>query len=530
MSVGTVAAPPRERINRRLGRAVERFRALPLAVRIAVPVAFLTGFSLALRTMAIHGRYWIDEGISVGVASHPLDEIPGLLRQDGSPPLYYLLLGVWMRVFGHGEADTHALSIGLAVLFVPAAFVTGRALFGARAGWIAAVLGAVNPFLTYYAQETRMYSLVALLGVLVTGAFALAFVQRRRAWLPGFSVALALLIYAHNWGLFLAAGTIVALLALLPNERDRRGLLRDAALAYGAVLVAFAPWIPSLLYQAGHTGAPWSVLPGPDDVLNSVIVLLGGDAPAMAFGLIAATGLVTLPMAARGARSPRARTTLAVAVMGVAALLFAWLSSQISPAWASRYLSVIFGPMILLGAAGLARSGPQGIVAVVVLVVLWLDPRIDELNRKSNAHDAAVVVADRLRPGDLVVASHPEQVPVMHVYLPRGLRWGNAMGPVPDPQVMDWRDAMTRFRRAQPEPTADAFVRSLRPGQQLLLVQPIIRSASWRAPWTRLVRRRAAQWERVLDRDPRLVRTLRSPRLRGRPLPKGVRTVLYQRR
>ncbi len=141
-----------------------------------------------------------------------------------------------------------------------------------------------------------------------------------------------------------------------------------------------------------------------------------------------------------------------------------------------------------------------------------------------------MVVADRLRPGDLVVASHPEQVPVMHVYLPRGLRWGNAMGPVPDPQVMDWRDAMTRFRRAQPEPTADAFVRSLRPGQQLLLVQPIIRSASWRAPWTRLVRRRAAQWERVLDRDPRLVRTLRSPRLRGRPLPKGVRTVLYQRR
>ena len=221
VTVGTVAAPQRERLTRRLDRAVERFRALPVAARIALPVAFLTGFSLALRTMAIHGRYWIDEGISVGIASHPLDEIPGLLRQDGSPPLYYLLLGVWMRVFGHGEADTHALSIGLAVLFVPAAFVTGRALFGARAGWIAAVLGALNPFLTYYAQETRMYSLVSLLGVLVTGAFALAFVQRRRAWLPGFSAALALLIYAHNWGLFLAAGTVVALLALLATERDR---------------------------------------------------------------------------------------------------------------------------------------------------------------------------------------------------------------------------------------------------------------------------------------------------------------------
>ncbi len=107
---------------------------------------------------------------------------------------------------------------------------------------------------------------------------------------------------------------------------------------------------------------------------------------------------------------------------------------------------------------------------------------------------------------------------------------GHGDGPVPDPQVMDWRDAMTRFRRAQPVPTADAYVRSLRPGQRLLLVQPIIRGASWRAPWTRLVRRRASQWEVVLNRDARLERTLASPRLRGKPLPKGVRTVLYTRR
>ena len=100
---------------------------------------------------------------------------------------------------------------------------------------------------------------------------------------------------------------------------------------------------------------------------------------------------------------------------------------------------------------------------MVVLVVLWLNPRIDELEGKSNAHDAAVTVQDRLRPGDLVVASHPEQVPVMDVYLPAGLRWATAMGSVPDPQVMDWRDAMTRFRRAQPASTADAYVRSTAP-------------------------------------------------------------------
>jgi mannosyltransferase len=70
----------------------------------------------------------------------------------------------------------------------------------------------------------------------------------------------------------------------------------------------------------------------------------------------------------------------------------------------------------------------------------------------------------------------------------------------------------------------------LKPGQRIVLVMPIIRTASWRAPWTKEVRKRAAQWERVLDRDPRLSRTLDVPELQGKPLPRGVRIVLYERR
>ena len=41
-------------------------------------------------------------------------------------------------------------------------------VFGRRAAWIAAVLAALNPYLTQYAQETRMYSLVVLLSLLAT--------------------------------------------------------------------------------------------------------------------------------------------------------------------------------------------------------------------------------------------------------------------------------------------------------------------------------------------------------------------------
>lgn len=51
-------------------------------------LALLALGSLYLRTRALGSSFWIDEGLSVGIASHPLADIPGLLRQDGSPPLY----------------------------------------------------------------------------------------------------------------------------------------------------------------------------------------------------------------------------------------------------------------------------------------------------------------------------------------------------------------------------------------------------------------------------------------------------------
>ena len=38
-------------------------------------------------------------------------DIPGALRLDGSPPLYYLLLQLWMRAAGTSEEAVRALSV-----------------------------------------------------------------------------------------------------------------------------------------------------------------------------------------------------------------------------------------------------------------------------------------------------------------------------------------------------------------------------------------------------------------------------------
>src|SRR3954452_1717116 len=97
--------------------AHEPMPALPAgAALLALAVAVA-----ALRSHALDAPLWMDEGISIGIASHPLGAIPSVLSHDGSPPLYYLLLNLWMSVFGSSPTATHALSLTFFALAVPAA-------------------------------------------------------------------------------------------------------------------------------------------------------------------------------------------------------------------------------------------------------------------------------------------------------------------------------------------------------------------------------------------------------------------------
>src|SRR5581483_5324486 len=210
----------------------------------ATALLALTAVSLWLRTRILGAGFWIDEGLSVGIAHHSFTSIPHLLREDGSPPLYYLLLHVWMGWFGAGERATHTLSLIFALACVPLAYWLGRSLFGALTGWACAALAAFDPFLSYYAQETRMYSLVAALSFVVVGAYLHGVVRGRRAFVPLLGVSLAALLYTHNWGLFLALGLAVTT-AVAARER-----WRSAAVAAATTAVLYAPWLPTLAYQS----------------------------------------------------------------------------------------------------------------------------------------------------------------------------------------------------------------------------------------------------------------------------------------
>jgi hypothetical protein len=384
-----------------------------------------------------------------------------------------------------------------ALATVPVAWWAGRALISARAGVIAAAVAASCPFLTYYAQETRMYSLVALLSLLAAASFALAFLHGRRAHLVGLGAWTVLLLYTHTWGVFLAAGMAAAWLALW--QRGEVGG-RDGAWLGAAVALLAAPWLPTLLFQAAHTGAPWAVRPAPAHL-------------ALALALAGALAWAT---------AGPVRVLAAIAGVTVAA---AWAFAQLEPAWSVRYLAVLYGPVLLALAAAAAGSGRRAVLTLTVAAVTaGAVVSLPPTRAKSNVRALAAAVRPPVRAGDLVVATQPEQVPVLHRYLPAGVVYLAPLGVVPDPGQVDWRDALGRFRARRADAELAALLAASPSGRRVLLVTPV--RGRTRAPWPRAIRTRTREWRSALRHDARLTRLTHVPPATPRPR-STVRAELY---
>ena len=204
----------------------------------------------------------------------------------------------------------------------------------------------------------------------------------------------------------------------------------------GVVLaLLYLPWLPIVIFQAAHTAAPWAERPSP-------LLLLG--MPGGLFGYVAVPLLalaVFFALRAAAACRPRRRVLIG---MATATAVLAWLCSQIEPAWATRYLAVVLGPLLLAFASVVSRGARWTAVALAGVAVVWLMSGPPPI--KSNVRTVSTGVAPSIRPGDLVVSTQPEQVPALYRYLPRGVVYLTPMGLVSDPRQTDWRDGLTRLR------------------------------------------------------------------------------------
>ena len=229
---------------------------------------FLVGLALRLHNLTYHSL-WLDEALSVGWARLPVRAIlpAGLgLVQDKHPPLYYLLLHGWIRLFGDGEVAVRGLSVLAGALAVPLGYQLVRHLCGHWAGLAAALLLAFNPFLVWYSQEVRMFGLTTTLLLAASLCLVHALGRRGGGWWLAYILLAAASFYTYLFSaLVLAAHGVYALVSLIRGTARTAGQTITLVLSFAAVGALCAP-LAWRAWQVGTgeaaRGVPFGALPG----------------------------------------------------------------------------------------------------------------------------------------------------------------------------------------------------------------------------------------------------------------------------
>lgn len=250
-------------LRRRTSAIAEHARALARRCRAALArpevrvlvVACVVG--TALRFVVPRGL-WLDEATSVHEASLSFGGmIRDLRTTDVHPPLYFSVLWVTIRALGTGQLAVRVPSIIAGSLTIPALYALGKEAYDRRTGAVAAAIGVVAPILVWYSQEARMYSMLALFGLIAMWA-QVRIVRRgpehagRLAWVV-YVLATVAMIWTQYFGLLQFAAQQLAFLWMLA-VRFRRGqplghLLRAWLISLAVIAAALTPLLPFAYHQ-----------------------------------------------------------------------------------------------------------------------------------------------------------------------------------------------------------------------------------------------------------------------------------------
>jgi uncharacterized membrane protein len=416
------------------------------AALVAILVA---GTALRLHHLGTQSL-WLDEAFSLTIADSTIDYILETTAEDVHPPLYYFLLYGWVHLIGATEWTGRLFSVVMSLVLLVVVYQIGTRMEDRRVGLMAAGLLAVSPFQIEYAQEARMYALLACLAALATyclwrmcETLARGRPEDRQGharrddpesasrvprpnpdaaraatwWAIGYAACASALTYTHVHGWFvLAAHGCVILIELLRRGWGAEPIALRWVGAMLAVAAMFLLWLPTFAIQVRQVRTHfWIPAPARDDLFTPIETYAGSPTLLWILGSLAAAGAVVAwrrPMRTASSASPRPAIFLLPWLILPIVLPFA-ISLTGSSIFLPKYTIAASIPFALLAGFGLARaSGWWQIAAAATVVAVIVSQSLSVVRtyhdgvRKDDWRSAVREVEALARPGDRIVF-HP---------------------------------------------------------------------------------------------------------------------------
>lgn len=276
-----------------------------------------------------------DEAFSIFFSQQDLSSLIERLSKDQNPPLYFIILHFWIKLFGISEIATRSLSVLFSSLCSAGIYLTGRKLISNNTGIIAALLFSFLLPITYYAQEVRSFSLVLLLAIIAIYSFSSYFFdEKKRKYLILLTASSALLVYTH----FLTVTLLLSLFVFaLVYTRKKLSSFLPYLVSQIIAALFFLPWLGYLYQNLPEDGVFWLAKPGISNLIQEMFNLVGGKIPfalgAISLGLLLYTQF----------KKPIIKTDIQLGklyffiVVWLLPPLLTFLISQVTPAFLYRY-------------------------------------------------------------------------------------------------------------------------------------------------------------------------------------------------
>ncbi len=239
---------------------------------------------------------WCDEIFTAEVAAYSPGQIVNVVAADVHPPFYFLLMGLWTRLFGLGEFSLRLPSVFSAALGLCLTWQLGKQMASRQVARVGMGFMAFSPLFIEFSRMARYYSLVLMLSVLATSLFIAAW-QREKWWkwlayglvgmlgLYTFYLSFAVIL-GHGLALVLSRGTVrqlrkwivsaaVPIVVFIPFLTILTGQMGNAAQRHADFSRSVVGAVLAVIYSAysfsvGETIFPWVLFAAP-----AVLTVLG---------------------------------------------------------------------------------------------------------------------------------------------------------------------------------------------------------------------------------------------------------------
>jgi uncharacterized membrane protein len=223
---------------------------------------------------------WLDEASTLNFAIKSIPDIwQATTAGEFNPPLFYWTEHV-MLVFGNSEVVLRFIPALLGVLTIPLIYLAGREFMDRNTGIIAAAAFAFSPFLLYYSQDARAYSMM-----LFFITFSMVFYFRALKtndilnWVL-FGILSALAFWSHFYALVIIGALILyALYELFPKIKGSLSAARPLVYSWVIFGIICLPLIlvTIQLFAKRSESAPTFGIQGPALIIATFAQISGSE-------------------------------------------------------------------------------------------------------------------------------------------------------------------------------------------------------------------------------------------------------------